>query len=522
MGTCVPIYVQECLPGDSFRMSTSSMLRMAPLISPVMHKINVYQEFFFVPNRILWKNWETFITGSRNGKQLSSDEMPAFPIIKPYKAGYSSVTGVSSLMDYMGLPPQMTFDGTTQQVNDETEVNALPFAAYQRIWDEYYRDENLVESMYDVTDFFDCYNMLHDGNNGEVNSGIPQQLLSMRPRAWEHDYFTSALPWAQKGEAVRIPVDLEFNEDSNEPSVYRNANTLNPLPNDATANFTGLTLEAGVNGPPTLVDNSANLRSGGTINDLRAAIKLQEWLETNARGGSRYFESIYAHFGVKSPDSRLQRPEFIGSNRSNMIISEVLQTSSPIGEEDTPQGNMSGHGQSVNNSRNFRYYAQEHGYIIGIMSVMPKTSYMQGGERFWWKTGDRLDYYFPEFAHLGEQEILNKEIYLGGPLTEQNEVFGYTPRYSEYKFKNSRVAGDFRDTLKYWHLGRDFADGPRLNDNFVMSGDTISKRIFAVQDIPRTGEGDTGSIRDYDSIYAHVFLDIKASRLMPKYGTPSL
>ena len=270
------------------------------------------------------------------------------------------------------------------------------------------------------------------------------------------------------------------------------------------------------------IDNTEHLSNSTTINDLRAAIKLQEWLETNARGGSRYFESIYAHFGVHSPDSRLQRPEFIGSNRSSMIISEVLQTSSPQGETDTPQGNMSGHGQNVHSTRNFNYYCQEHGYIIGIMSVMPKTAYMQGIPKHFLKINDRLDYYFPEFAHLGEQAIQNMEIYAA---TDENEydpyaTFGYIPRYSEYKFINSRVAGDFRDTLKYWHLGRDFTFGPNLNDLFVAANP--SKRIYAVQDLPQSEDTSDQPLKNFHSIYAHVFHDVKCSRLMPKYGTPIL
>lgn len=535
MGNLCPVYLQECVPGDSIKINSTSMLRMAPLISPVMHKINVYLEYFFVPNRILWNNWETFITGSRNGKQLPAEELPAFPTVQVFN-GASMPIGTSTLSDYLGIPPYETFP-TGSEPYPTTEVSALPFAAYQRVWDEYYRDQNLIESMYEV-ETFDNYNMLFDGlQPQEVN----QQLGALRPRCWEHDYFTSALPWAQKGEEVRIPVDidgsgleLEFNYSGGTPSRIRNSDgsTISG-PSDIQ------TVTSGVSAIPSLGVNDGSLKAGkiditthtdivadstalsGTINDLRAAIKLQEWLETNARGGSRYFESIYAHFGVKSPDSRLQRPEFIGSHRSNMIISEVLQTSSPQSDTDTPQGNMSGHGGSVSGTRDFSYYCQEHGYIIGILSVMPKTAYMQGIERHWFKTNDRLDYYFPEFAHLGEQEIYIGELYAGGSTaSELRTTFGYTPRYSEYKFVNSRVAGDFRDTLKFWHLGRDFAASPVLNDSFVRSDPTT--RIFAVQDLPASEQDPNLPLKDYNTIYAHVFHDVVASRLMPKYGTPLL
>ena len=381
---------------------------------------------------------------------------------------------------------------------------------------------------HDVEDW-ENYNQLFDGTQTDE---INQQLSNIRPRAWEHDYFTSALPFAQKGEEVTIPIDLGTDVSNNINNVSKMYSYIDynkeaapeqPLKAGTTTGFGGNYIQATWTDQTTgaIIDNSGSLFNQSTINDLRAAIKLQEWLETNARGGSRYFVSIYAHFGVKSPDSRLQRPEFIGSSRSNMVISEVLQTSSPQAETDTPQGNMSGHGQAVDSSKTFTHYSQEHGHIIGIMSVMPKTAYQQGIPRMFSKTIDKLQYYYPEFAHLGEQEILNLEIYAGGDVDTAIGTFGYTPRYSEYKFLNSRVAGDFRDTLAFWHMGRIFDNAPMLNDFFISSNPT--KRIFAVQDLPQDSESpSTEGIRDYHSLYAHVFHDVKANRLMPKYGTPTL
>ena len=531
MGMVVPTLVQEVIPGDKFNISSTSMMRMAPLVSPVMHKINTMMEYFFVPNRILWGDWETFITGSRNGKQLPANEIPNFPIVRPYQdIQFTNQNG--SLSDYFGIPTPDSFADGLGANTSVFAVSALPFAAYQRIWDEYYRDENLVESTYDVTPEWINYNQL---KNGDQHFNVSKQLSTLRPRAWEHDYFTSALPWAQKGEEVLIPVDMSFNWDENMKTNFYPVNDEGVNSPDPTFTANTEFLDGKNSGRMKIesgnsltqqdfgIDVTNYTTTSGTINDLRAAIKLQEWLETNARGGSRYFESIYAHFGVQSPDSRLQRPEFIGSNRGTMIISEVLQTSSPQGENDTPQGNMSGHGQNLTSTKNFNYYAQEHGFIIGVMSILPKTAYYQGVEKFWLKYNDRLEYYFPEFAHLGEQEISNQEIWFNtSPLNEYDPfgTFGYTPRYAEYKFKNSRIAGDFRDTLKYWHLGRDFETPPALNDTFIAADP--SKRIFAVQDLPRDNNTDPDNpIRDYHSIYAHVFHDIKANRLMPKYGTPS-
>jgi hypothetical protein len=238
-----------------------------------------------------------------------------------------------------------------------------------------------------------------------------------------------------------------------------------------------------------------------TINDLRRAFRLQEWLEKNARGGTRYIENILTHFGVKSSDKRLQRPEYITGVKSPVVISEIVNTTGQT--EGLPQGNLAGHGVSVSSGRSGSYFCEEHGYIIGIMSVMPKTAYQQGIPKTFLKN-DTLDYFWPSFAHIGEQPVTNNEIYAYTASAE--DTFGYVPRYAEYKYMPSRVAGDFRTTLDYWHLGRKFATQPSLNSAFVNCDAT--KRIFAVDD----PEG--------DSLYCHVLNKIKAVRPMPKFGTP--
>ncbi len=239
-----------------------------------------------------------------------------------------------------------------------------------------------------------------------------------------------------------------------------------------------------------------------TIIDLRNAFKLQEWLEKNARGGSRYIESIKSHFDVNSSDGRLQRPQYLGGGKSPVAISEVLQTSAAAAQP-TPQGNMAGHGIAVGANNSFSYRSEEHGYIIGIMSILPRTTYQQGIPKHFLKF-DKFDYYWPEFAHIGEQPIINKELYYSG-TSEDDAVFGYTPRYAEYKFMNSSVHGTFRSSLDFWHMGRIFASRPSLNNSFVESDPT--NRVFAVL----SGE----------KVYAHVFHRIKASRKMPFFGNPS-
>jgi hypothetical protein len=473
MGNLTPILTLECVPGDKFELGCESMVRFAPMIAPVMHRMDVTMHYFFVPNRILWPNWEKFIT--------EHNSLHVAPYVE-YDGTYG--TSVNKFMDYMGVAPA-PIGGIS------TKLSVLPMAAYQCIYNEYYRDQNLIAPI----DY-----KLVDGNN--VTSGADiSRLFTLRKRAWEHDYFTSSLPFAQKGAAVDIPLAI----NSNDVPVYWNQN-LTTAVNITTPGVAGnitignVPMEGDVNTALMAKTSDVDLQPT-TINDLRRAFRLQEWLEKNARGGTRYIENILTHFGVRSSDKRLQRPEYITGVKSPVIVSEVLNST---GQTDgLPQGNMAGHGISVSSGKSGSYYCEEHGYIIGIMSVMPKTAYQQGIPRTYLKK-DSLDYFWPTFANIGEQEVQKQELYAYTANAE--ETFGYVPRYAEYKYMPSRVAGDFRTTLDYWHLGRIFATEPSLNGDFVSANPT--KRIFAVED----PEG--------DSLYCHVLNKIKAVRPMPKYGTP--
>lgn len=525
MGELVPIMCMPIVPGDKFRVNTEALVRLAPLVAPMMHRVNVYTHYFFVPNRLVWTQWEDFIT-----KGIDGEDTPVFPQLSLSQTSsivinqslFNLYYGDSSLWDYLGLPT-LAGVGTTSydvpngvKVPDGFRVSQLPFRAYQLIYNEYYRDQNLTNAV-DIP----------------TNSGTPtdvnqiRSLLTLRRRAWEKDYFTSALPWLQRGPEVTVPVGGSFgvvtlaNRTNNQIFVGSDGNPvevdvgMNLIHAADKNNVTPGTIQTGLSngsnsGNAVWLDPKGTLvvdgeNSGISIQDLRTSNALQRWFERNARGGSRYIEQILAHFGVRSSDARLQRPQFLGGGKMPIAVSEVLQTSGTTST--SPQANMAGHGISAGVNNGFKHYFEEHGYVIGLMSIMPRTGYQQGVPRDFTKF-DNMDFYFPEFAHLSEQEIKNQELFVSDDPTYNEGTFGYTPRYAEYKYHESEAHGDFRGNMSYWHLNRIFSDKPNLNTTFVECNP--SNRVFAT------------SFTQDDKFWVQIYQDVKALRLMPKYGTPML
>lgn len=499
-GYLVPFYLDEVLPGDSFKIKATTFARLNTPIVPFMDNLYIDTQFFFVPTRLLWKHWKEF-----NGERKKPTDSIDFTVPK-FEDGTSFAVG--SLGDYFGLPTGVALNN----------VNSLPFRAYNLIYNEWYRDENLIDSVY-----FD---------DSDTDDSLTN--YSLLKRCKRHDYFTSCLPWPQKGDSVDIPLGEyapvvygnRFNQSTGEYSdtlnskkqalLYRSGSTVllnqaDVTDFDDTSTRTNYAQLNGMN--PLYADLST--ATAATINSLRQAFQVQRMLERDARGGSRYTEIIRSHFGVVSPDARLQRPEYLGGSSNRITINPVVQTSST--DSVSPQGNLSAFGVSGNTSNNMSRSFTEHGYIIGLVSVRADLTYQQGLNRLWSRR-TRYDFYWPSLAHLGEQAVLNKEIYAQDDTvvdTDGNvvndKVFGYQERYAEYRYFPNQITGKFRSTystpLDVWHLAQKFTTLPVLGQTFIEENPPLD-RVVSVPSEP--------------DILFDSLVSVKAARPMPVYGVPGL
>jgi hypothetical protein len=482
MGNLIPAVALECVPGDSHNLSADSLIRFAPLLAPIMQRMDVRIEWFFCPNRILWRNWDDWFTQ----KNPSA--------VHPYFNATNIAEG--TLADYMGLP---------SVVNGNLKINPFPFAAYQKIYNEYYRDQNLIASVIGDDE------LLVDGDN---NANVVP-LTALRRRAWAHDQFTSALPSPQSGDPVTLPVSIIYNGAGANNQILRHPSSgaVYPGVDVGSASVSG-SLSAYQLGTSTIL-NTANIDLNGThsvsgidVQNLRKASRLQELKEMIMRAGKRLKETIMSQFGVDPGDARLQRPEYINGVKAPVVVSEVLNTTGA--PDSNPQGAMAGHGVAVNVGNADSYYdVKEHGWIIGIISVMPTASYQDGMHRSLHRRMNVYDYLTPKLANIGEQVVYMSE--LRSASLNPDTQFGYTPMYSEYRYMPNRIAGNFRSSLDFWHCGRKFPNDPALNQTFIEFDPSSVDRIFAVKPEAST-----------HSIYMQVLNKIYSVRPLPKFGTPTL
>lgn len=527
-GELVPTLVQECFPGDKFRIQTEASIKLAPLVFPVMGRIDVYFHTFFVPHRLVYDNWEKFITGGETGvfpnggEQTDANGNPVY--VSPYfdfnELFQNGDLSNGSLCDYLGLPSLAFTSG--QVVNDVPPISALPFLAYQKIYSDWFRDELLdaSEEFVPVT----------DGKLDPVSTDA--WILTKKLRCWHKDYFTSARPDTQLGPEVGVPVSGDIVSDGTLKFKYTQslgtASSLAMTNVDQEANADG-TYQAPIyaGGTTRYVQYSEGLSLDDAdilINNLRRALKLQEWQEKNMRGGNRYIENIFHHFGVKSSDARLQRSQYLGGKKIPVVVGEIPQAVDTSGDSDYSAGERylgerGGIANAAGTSKYITKFCEEHGFIITLMSILPHTSYMQGIPRYLGARWDRFDYLWPEFGNLGEQEVKNWEIFVARGVGQGNEgTFGYQSRMADMKYTPSGIHGGFRDQygLARWHNGRIFATRPQLNSNFVHfpSGDTAGdqNRIFAVEQ-NSVSKG---------HFYCHLFNHVSVLRMLPKYGIPSI
>ena len=609
MGKLTPIFCEPVLPADTFRIRNEIYIRFAPMLAPIMQQIDCYVHYFFIPNRLLFKNWEKFITGGVDG--TATIVYPRFKITPVFYGTLSTEDkekyfGCGSLMDYLGFPPMVDINGKIlDKIDNDVEFDSLPFLAFYLVWYRFYRDQNLDYGTNDEYNIVlpteeEVEELVRGFDDGFIDPvehrGIFNILFGLKYRAWEKDYFTSALPWAQRGPELMIPgiTNAGGGSDGGELSIVADDDVDGIRMNLSGSNrgsdykleltdplfyATGETAEEGKseenvkrasNGMLGYEDGSQgrvvpldNVKSGfsmsgysdnstiqniadalkvvqsdvarmraddadyGTINNLRRMFAIQRFTEAEARGGSRYPEWLQQIFGTNPGDYRLQQPTYLGGGKTKVVVSEVLQQSSTAATPDgavSPLGDYAGRAVTAGSSRKIRRTFAEHGWIIGIMSVKPRSSYMQGLPRKFQKT-DRFDFGNPYFAHLGEQEVKNSELFYMynkdlNPAITNDGTFGYQSRFAEYKYAPNRTCGDFRGNLDFWHLTRKFPFLPGLDRAFIYMRPNDFNRIYAVQEEVVDDDGVVSTV-PLDHLYVSVLIRCKAKRKLPRYGIPS-
>lgn len=570
----VVVMAEEIYPGDLMKCNPELFARLQPMIAPVMNNMKISTHFFFVPLRTLNKHFSEFMFNNRTGDY--NEVLPyihtgtLYVLVKDLHTDSKDALAaeIIRLLDYIGLPFvyssktdarsfvsswlsdawNVKVAGTDSDTGDVSvssghRVNLAPFMAYQKIWSEYFRDENVeedpfvqIENALDV-DVFDWTGDKSSTFGTLIESGYADDLANLfqlRRRAWAHDRFTSALPFAQRGPDVLLPISGtapvqyktgylagDYGENSGKivypiesqtpgSAVERSFPAYKP---QASSSYLGANGAQSVaqntvwaydpNGSLNVDFDAAGLTT--TINDFRIAERVQRWFENDARGGVRPNEGTLAHFGIRTPDSTLDRAEFIGGSMQPIVVSEVAQTSESTA--DSPQGTLAGKGTSYNSNRGFRMFFTEHGFVFGICSALVRANYWQGIPKMFSRM-QRDEYYWPEFANLGEEPVYTKEIYADATTVEEDDVFGYVPRYSDLKSAVGEVHGDMRSSLSFWTQTREFTNKPQLNREFLFGDPSLSP--FAVQSLYS------------DPIIVTIQFHLKASRLMPFYGVPTL
>ncbi len=524
VGDIVPFYVEEVLPGDTFQVKSSKVVRMQTLLTPMMDNVYLDTYYFFVPNRLVWEHWKEFCGENTESAWIPETVYNVPQLVSPASTGWT----VGSIADYFGIPTGVP----------GLSVNALPFRAYALIMNEWFRDQNLQDPLVVPLD---------DSTVTGVNTGtfVTDVAKGGKPyiASKYHDYFTSCLPSPQKGPDVIIPVAqggdlpvvgngkaLSFTDNGNDNlgAYFINGLGLRTTAFGSVPGTTGGTAYSGSGsvGVPTKEQLGNNLENSGlialasgnaqaaTINQLRLAFQIQKFYEQQARGGSRYTEVVRSFFGVTSPDARLQRPEYLGGNRIPINVNQVIQQS---GTESTgtPQGTVVGMSQTTDTHDDFMKSFTEHGFIIGVMCARYDHTYQQGLNRMWSRK-DKFDYYWPVFANIGEQAVKNKEIFATGTKSgsKDDEVFGYQEAWADYRYKPSQVTGEMRSqyekSLDVWHLADDYAQLPTLSDSWIREDKSNVDRVLAV----------TSSVSN--QLFADIYVTNYATRPMPMYSVPGL